>query len=265
LLESFRVSVSQLGRNADEASARRNVVEFSQNVRLLREKAGLVALPVWRMARLLEGLLKQLAERPDIVTPTTVRTIAGAVDVLHSLSARDISTDLLHAPPVRLLVVDDDPVSLRTLSHILKKSLAEPDQAADGNAAVLLAQAYSYDAIFLDIEMPGIDGFEACSRILSTTRNRVTPVVFVTSHSDLAARARSLLVGAHDLVSKPFLSFEIALKALTVVLSRRLQSQVLAVPARAPSARAASPHPAAPVGSSQTAKSSVSVMELVEA
>jgi CheY-like chemotaxis protein len=89
----------------------------------------------------------------------------------------------------------------------------------------VLAEATAYDAIFLDVEMPGMDGFELCTRIHATTSNRITPVVFVTRHADFDARAKSSLTGARDLIGKPFLTFEVALKALTLVLNRRLQAQ----------------------------------------
>jgi DNA-binding response OmpR family regulator len=70
-----------------------------------------------------------------------------------------------------------------------------------------------------------MDGFELCTRIHATTANRTTPVVFVTRHTDFDVRAKSSLTGARDLIGKPFLTFEVALKALTLVLRRRLQTQ----------------------------------------
>jgi DNA-binding response OmpR family regulator len=82
----------------------------------------------------------------------------------------------------------------------------------------------AYDVIFLDVEMPGMDGFEVCSRIRTTVANRTTPVVFVTRHSDFGSRAKSSLSGGRDLIGKPFLTFELALKALTIVIQRRSQT-----------------------------------------
>jgi CheY-like chemotaxis protein len=263
LLEAFQFSVSQFGRTADETMAQRQMDEFLQNTRTLREKAGLVSVPVWQMASLLEGLLKQIAAKPDSATPTTVRTMVGAIELLHPLCTRGIPRDLLNAPRVRLLAVDDDPISLHNLAITLKKSLTEPDQAADGPSAIKMAEAYPYDAVFLDIEMPEMDGFKVSARIHSTARNQSTPVVFVTSHSDLEDRARSLLVGAHDFVSKPFLGFELALKALTVVLRGRLKSHHQPIPGTAASPRASSAQTAPSGGSVLTARSSVSVIEPV--
>jgi DNA-binding response OmpR family regulator len=77
----------------------------------------------------------------------------------------------------------------------------------------------------VDIEMPEMDGFELCCRIKNTSLNPLTPVVFVTSHNDLATRAKSSLAGGLEFLGKPFISSELAVKALTLVLKRRLQTQ----------------------------------------
>src|SRR5207244_617685 len=95
--------------------------------------------------------------------------------------------------------------------------------AADAQAALALASRLRYDVIFLDIEMPGMDGFELCSKIHETDPNRNTPVVFVTSHTDFNTRAKSSLVGGNDFIGKPFLIFEVTVKALTLLLRTRLQ------------------------------------------
>jgi DNA-binding response OmpR family regulator len=70
--------------------------------------------------------------------------------------------------------------------------------------------------------MPGMDGFELCTRIRDTAPNRFTPVVFVTGQSDFDARAQMNRNGGDDLMGKPFLTSEITLKALTFALRGRI-------------------------------------------
>jgi CheY-like chemotaxis protein len=123
---------------------------------------------------------------------------------------------------VRVLAVDDDVISRQAVSTALKKVFGAPDLAADGAAGLSLASVHAYDVIFLDVEMPGMDGFELCSKIQETVQNQKTPVVFVTSHTDFDSRAKSALSGGQDFLGKPFLAFELALKALTLVVSNRL-------------------------------------------
>jgi CheY-like chemotaxis protein len=189
----------------------------------IKEGCGLSHLrPARLLASALQGLLKQLSTRADNVTPSALRTAAAAIDLLEPLCARALRPDLLTEPPLRLLVVDDDPITRGTLSSALRKTFTEPELAPDGKTALILAAQRSYDLVLLDVEMPGLDGFEVCSKIHDTAKNCTTPVVFVTSHNDFDSRAKSALAGAHDLIGKPFLAFEITVKALTLVLSVRL-------------------------------------------
>jgi DNA-binding response OmpR family regulator len=120
------------------------------------------------------------------------------------------------------LAVDDDATSLRALAMVLKKDFGQPDVAAEGEAALKLAGERLYDVIFLDIEMPGLDGFEVCEKIHETILNKATPVVFVSRHSDFNSRSKSVLSGGVDLIAKPFLSSEVRLKALALICRSRL-------------------------------------------
>jgi DNA-binding response OmpR family regulator len=129
-------------------------------------------------------------------------------------------------PPVRLLAVDDEALSRHAVSFALKKAFAKPDLAENGEAAMALVSHIKYDAIFLDVQMPGMDGFETCKKIHGTELNRLTPVVFVTCHSDFDARAKSTLSGGIDLIGKPFRTFEITVKALTLVFRGRLKGAI---------------------------------------
>src|SRR2546426_10695632 len=79
------------------------------------------------------------------------------------------------------------------------------------------------EVVFLDVQMPGMDGFELCSKIRETQLNRSTPVVFVTGMNDFQSRANSIPAGGDDVIAKPFLTFEITVKAMTLALRGRLR------------------------------------------
>jgi len=96
-----------------------------------------------------------------------------------------------------------------------------------GEAALTRAIEEQFDVVFLDLEMPGMNGFETCSKIRETRLNQSTPIVFVTSHGDSSDPAEMNRSGGTDLVGKPFLTSEINLKALTYALRTRLQSPQL--------------------------------------
>ena len=77
--------------------------------------------------------------------------------------------------------------------------------------------------------MPGMDGFAACAKIHETTLNAQTPVLFVTSHSDLKSREKATEAGGCGFIPKPVLAAEITLQALTLILRSRL-GRVVAEP-----------------------------------
>jgi CheY-like chemotaxis protein len=223
-LVTIRTLFSVVSRAPNDAARQSGLAGLLQQVRNLKSRSGVPEmLPLWQMTCALEGLLNQVLENPRNASPSALRTIAGAVDLLHALCVPGLRPDLATEPPVRLLAVDDDPLIRYAVSFALKKFLAQPDLAADGEAALDRAEGQAYDVIFLDVEMPGMDGFELCFRIHGTALNQTTPVVFVTAHSDFGSRAKSSLTGGQDLLGKPFLTFELTVKALTLVLRRRLQ------------------------------------------
>ena len=60
--------------------------------------------------------------------------------------------------------------------------------------------------------MPGKSGFEVCEQIRALSNNRTTPVIFVTGQTDFESRAKLSLSGGNDLIGKPFLPLELAVK-----------------------------------------------------
>jgi CheY-like chemotaxis protein len=251
-LERMRKLVIEVCRLTEASALAKVLGNLEGQLRSLKGKSALPAtLPVWQMSCALEALVQQLGKQPEQATPSALRTVVGAVDLLHALCVGGLEPHLVTEPPVRLLAVDDDPICRAALGFALKKAFTEPDLAADGAAGLALAEARAYDVIFLDVEMPGMDGFELCSRIHGTAANQTTPVVFVTVHSDLESRANSILIGAQDLLGKPFLSLELTVKALTLVLHRRLQAHALEAQPRL--ARPANRSPKKPAESAQRA------------
>lgn len=225
-LASMRERLSEISRAQSERQRQDIIAELSNRVTAFKNLASLPELqPVWQLAAALEGLLKQLAEKASNVTPSSLRTATGAVVLLETLVRPGLKPDLTSNPPVRLLVVDDDSVSRLAVALALKKVFSQPDVAAAGEAALALTAMQSYDAIFLDVEMPGMDGYELCTKLHQSPRNSLTPVIFVTRHSDFDSRVKTTRSGGQDLIAKPFLSFEITVKALTFVLRGRLQAQ----------------------------------------
>jgi len=118
---------------------------------------------------------------------------------------------------MRVLIVEDE----RAMAELLSKGLEEENHrvtlAFDGRAALEFAELYEFDAIVLDLMLPGIDGFEITRR-LRRTRNE-TPVLVLTARDAAPDIVRALDLGADDYLTKPF-SFEVFLARLRAVARR---------------------------------------------
>jgi two-component system OmpR family response regulator len=103
---------------------------------------------------------------------------------------------------VRVLVVEDDERMAVAIRRGLRFEGLVVDLAAAGEEALRLARATAYDAIVLDVMMPGLDGFETCRRLRAG--GVWTPVVMLTARDAVEDRVRGLDGGADDYMTKPF-------------------------------------------------------------
>jgi len=103
----------------------------------------------------------------------------------------------------QVLVVDDNPINLRVARAMLRSFGAEATGASSGSEAIALAKERRFDLIFMDIEMPEMDGFETTRALRALECTERTPIVALTAHATNEIRARTVEVGMNDFVSKP--------------------------------------------------------------
>jgi two-component system OmpR family response regulator len=102
---------------------------------------------------------------------------------------------------MRVLVVEDEPELLRTVSQGLREQGYAVDEAEDGEEGLFRATSWEYDAIVLDLMLPKIDGWQ----LLQTVRkSKKTPVLILTARDAINDRVRGLDSGADDYLVKPF-------------------------------------------------------------
>jgi len=82
------------------------------------------------------------------------------------------------------------------------------------------------ELILLDINMPGLNGYEVCSRLKGTEATRLIPIIFLTSMSDLEDRLRGIEVGADDFLTKPFRKVELLARAKSLLRVKRLNDRL---------------------------------------
>lgn len=231
-LTQLRKGMQEFTKTQDESSRLPHVLELYRKVHALTGSAGLAGLhDISQMAAALEVLLKELYEKPKNINASTLRTVASSIDFVGELITKGTDGALIQGSPVNILVVDDEILSRRAVTYALEKANLKAASVEEPQVALNLASENIYDLIFLDVQMPGMDGFELCTKIRTLPNNKNTPVIFVTSLTDFKSRARSSLSGGSDLIAKPFMFIELSVKALTYVLRGRLMRAKTGTPA----------------------------------
>ena len=103
---------------------------------------------------------------------------------------------------MKILVVEDDQITINLLTRALNAHNYTVNTAADGETALQLVQAYDYDLIILDVMIPKIDGITLC-RVLRSGGSQM-PILLVTALDSIRDRVQGLEAGADDYVVKPF-------------------------------------------------------------
>ncbi|HVM74475.1 MAG TPA: SpoIIE family protein phosphatase [Candidatus Saccharimonadales bacterium] len=127
-----------------------------------------------------------------------------------------------------ILIVDDTPTNIGVISGALKDSY-RTKIATNGEKALALAGAEEKpDLILLDIMMPGMDGYEVCTRLKADAATREIPVIFLTGQTGAEDETRGFEVGAVDYVHKPFSPAVVKARVRTHILLREARAQLAA-------------------------------------
>jgi len=221
-MQALRSLLQGMFKAETEAARLKQIAELHRRIRALTGNAGIVgAVHIAHMSDALEALLKELHDKPKNLNASTMRTVASAVDFLGFLF--DHAGKPHHElPPAQILVVDDEAISRRAITHALEKARLKSVNVEDPHLAYKMLSDQKFDLVFLDVDMPGMNGFELCTKLRALHDHKKTPVVFVTSLNDLESRASSMMSGGNDFIGKPFMFIELAVKALVYVLRGKL-------------------------------------------
>ncbi|MGJ5628026.1 sensor histidine kinase [Nostoc sp. CALU 1950] len=108
-----------------------------------------------------------------------------------------------------LLIVDDNPTNLSVLCEALSIEGFRFRVAVDGETAIALAERNRPELILLDVQMPGIDGFETCRRLKANPVTQNIPIIFTTALADTESKTKGFSLGAVDYIPKPFAQEEV--------------------------------------------------------
>ena len=224
-LTGLRTLLQGLIKAENEAGRLQQVQQLYRRVRALTNNASIVGLfQITQMTDALEALLKELHDKPKNIHASTLRTVASAIDFLGVLFEQRGTAPDKQFYEASILVVDDEATSRRAIDYALEKARLKSVSVGDPVQALQLLCKKKFDLIFLDVDMPSMNGYELCSKLRTLPSCKKTPVVFVTGLNDFESRANSSMSGGNDFIAKPFLFIELAVRALVYVWRGRLES-----------------------------------------
>ena len=123
--------------------------------------------------------------------------------------------DKANPPRPVILLVDDNPQNLQVLGKLLQEEKFEIEFAVNGEATLEWLKIKQFDLILLDLNMPGMNGFEVCKLIRSDNEMCEIPIIFLSAESERESILKGFEVGAQDYVTKPFDSRELLARVKT--------------------------------------------------
>jgi DNA-binding response OmpR family regulator len=192
---------------------RSNLSSLRQRLSVLNsgaQKTGCARLAL--LAGAWESLLSEIERKPSLISPSILQTLAQAADCLRILLNNNVVSPMEPLSQARVLSVDDDEICNDVAVSALQRANMGADSTLDANAALEMLQQTSYDLVLLDINMPGLTGFELCEKLRALPHHEKTPVIFVTAYNNFENRKQSVLSGGGDLIAKPVSPLELALK-----------------------------------------------------
>ncbi|MDF1525637.1 MAG: response regulator [bacterium] len=127
----------------------------------------------------------------------------------------------------RILCVDDERLNRVIVSDMLDSARFQILEAENGEEALKILQDEAIDIILLDINMPGIDGFEVCRRIKTNEHLRHIPVIMVTALTDTEDRIKGIEAGAEDYINKPFREAEVLARIKMLLKVKDLNEKLI--------------------------------------
>jgi PleD family two-component response regulator len=105
--------------------------------------------------------------------------------------------------PTKILVVDDDPVLCEFIQEVLVSEKMDAHVLTDSRQAAARLKVERFDAVFLDMRMPSLNGIELASHIRLAGPNKTTPIVMITGEEDQTLMGRAFQVGVNLFLHKP--------------------------------------------------------------
>jgi PleD family two-component response regulator len=180
---------------------------------------------VHRLSTAFAELCDELYKIPELINPSTLRTVHQTIEFLTTLSKERKLSELKDPAKAQIYAVDDDIDNCQAISMAMETAMVRTTYAQEPAVALGELASGRFDLIFLDVNLPGMDGFQLCAHIRELAMHTTTPIVFLTGMTTMENRVQSSLSGGNDFVAKPFNLYELTLKALTLILKAQLDQE----------------------------------------
>jgi CheY-like chemotaxis protein/chromosome segregation ATPase len=194
-----------------------HVESFAERARV----SGLIALH--RLCASFSELTRGLYEVPEQVNPSTLRTVHQTIEFLAALMKEKGLGQVKDPATAAIYAVDDDLGNCESIALAMEESGMRTTYSQDPVEAITQLASSRYDLVFLDVNMPHMDGFELCKQTRALAMHQKTPIVFLTGIATVENRVQSTLSGGNDFIAKPFNLHELSVKAITLILKSQLE------------------------------------------
>lgn len=127
---------------------------------------------------------------------------------------------------INILIVDDNPANLRLLSDILRAKGYEARRAISGSLALKSLEATIFDLVLMDINLPGMNGYEICEKIKQNSKTKHIPVIFISAYDEPLDKVKAFQVGGTDYITKPLNNEEVIARIENQIKIIRLQREI---------------------------------------
>ncbi len=215
---TIRIDVRDTGIGIETDRLSRLFQPFEQGDASMSRRFGGTGLGLVISKRLVELMDGRLwgESQPDAGSTFSLELPLRVADT-PSPPSRPVKAAVAAAPParsLRLLIAEDNPVNQRVASRMLQRLGYQSDVVENGRLAVEAVERQAYDVIFMDVQMPELDGLEATRRIKART-GPAPWIIALTAHALEEDRKQCLAAGMNDFLSKP-----VQLAELTAALDR---------------------------------------------
>lgn len=208
---------------ADDAARPSHIYPLQQAVQAQARRVEIGGgFPLGRVVTGVESLIQQIGKTPGKVGESAARTLAHSFDFLANLVTHGRMLEWNPALNFNVLAVDDEDLSRRSIVNSLARADLGCVSVGKSDEALKILGETQFDLVLFDIDMPGMDGLELCRRLRQMPGYAKVPVFFVTALTDFQTRVQSLCSGGNDFICKPFLSHELAVKAMVTIFEQRL-------------------------------------------